>query len=62
MGACTQLCSQSRKYDPTTQSGDLDVSGSMIHSNDPLIRFEKRFPFGKMHIISFLLRVNKFGK
>ena len=59
MGGCQ--CQKSTAYDPKRDAGDgpeIDIS----KITDPLTRFEKSFPFYRMHITTFLNKINSMGR
>ena len=59
MAGCN--CNKEARYDPTKDRGDLkEINLATI--KDPLVKFEKSFPFYRMHIGRFLEKVNSYGK
>ena len=58
MGVC---CGGNDRYNPEKDSGDL-IAINLSKISDPLEKFEKSFPFYRMHIMKFLEKVNSFGK
>jgi hypothetical protein len=64
MGICTNLCSKkdATAYNPVTDSGDIQTYTIMSTIKDPLQRFQKEFPFQKLHIQKFVELAKNSGK
>ena len=45
-----KLIKQKKGYDPVADSGDLPAT-DLSKIKDPLMKFEKSFPFHRMHIM-----------
>jgi hypothetical protein len=64
MGNILQQCGCGqgpKRFDPLKDTGDLKLMRAET-IKDPLIRFEKSFPFYRMHCRAFINKINEFGK
>ena len=59
MGA--KCCKPAGEYDPATMSGDLPKANMQLIT-DPLVKFEKRFPFHRTHIKPYVERLFSLEK
>jgi len=60
MAGCKCVKKGGSTYDPSA-AGDLP-SMDMSKVKDPLVKFEKDFPFYRLHIMKFLFKINGFGR
>jgi hypothetical protein len=60
MAGC-KCAKNQKRYDPNTDFGDMPPT-DLSKIKDPLERFEKEFPFHRMHVTRFVQKVNALGK